>query len=154
MRNKELIRTIKYLLCAASGTLISFGTQKLLSAIFHMSDTLAYCLSMVIMVVWTFTVNRKFTFRSANNVPVAMLKVALYYSAFIPLSTLLFNALVDNFGMPWVFAKLIISSINFFCCFYYDKIVVFGHSVDTNKEAQREKEQLQENAKNDQNNAK
>ena len=48
--------------------------------------------------VWNFTLNRKFTFKSAANIPIAMLKVALFYVVFIPVSTMLEHFLTTNLG--------------------------------------------------------
>ncbi len=137
MTKKEIKRTIKYILFSASGTLVGFGTQFLLQWIFKLDDTWAYCLSMVVVVVWTFTFNRAFTFRAANNVPIAMMKSALYYLIFIPCSGVI-NAELIEAGIPWIMARFMLSAVNFAGCYYYDKLVVFGKCIDTNKTAKQE----------------
>jgi putative flippase GtrA len=89
---------------------------------------------LVLSVVWNFTLNRKFTFCSANNVPVAMLKVAAFYLVFTPLSTW-WTAVLTGAGFAWneylVLAITMIS--NFVLEYLYDRFVVFGKSIDTAK---------------------
>ena len=58
----------------------------------------AYLISIVLSVVWNFTFNRKFTFKAANNVPLAMALVVVYYAAFIPVSVFGGGALEKLWG--------------------------------------------------------
>lgn len=90
----------------------------------------AYLISVLLSVVWNFTLNRKFTFRAANNVPVAMALVALYYCAFIPLSVFGGNAIAAqlpaNLGLLVTFMMMV---VNFVTEFVWDKFVVFNRKV-------------------------
>lgn len=90
----------------------------------------AYLISVLLSVLWNFTFNRKFTFRAANNVPVAMGLVALYYCAFIPLSVFGGNAIAarlpDSLGLLVTFMMMV---INFVTEFLWDKFVVFNARV-------------------------
>lgn len=140
MKNKEFVRILKYMFFSASGTIIALVTQWALSLCLqnvtawdaNKTNVVAYVISMVIVVVWTFTVNRKFTFRASNNVPIAMTKVAIYYALYIPLSGWWFGVLVAKFGVPPILSHLINSAINFVLSFYYNKFVVFHGSIDSN----------------------
>ena len=90
----------------------------------------AYLISVLLSVIWNFTFNRKFTFRAANNVPVAMGLVVLYYCAFIPLSVFGGDAIAArlpaNFGLLVTFMMML---VNFVTEFIWDKFVVFNDKV-------------------------
>ena len=85
--NKELLRTVKFVLFSASAGIIQIASFSLFEEALHLTHWISYLLSLVLSVLWNFTLNRKFTFQSASNVPVAMAKVALFYLLFTPLST-------------------------------------------------------------------
>ena len=84
MKNKELIRTVKFVLFSASAGLIEIGWFSLLTASTSWSYWPRYLIALIFSVLWNFTLNRNFTFKSAGNVPIAMLKVALFYVVFTP----------------------------------------------------------------------
>ncbi len=130
-KKKELLRTLKYALVAASAGLIQIGVFTLLNEIAGLSYWLSYLIALVLSVIWNFTINRKYTFKSANNVPIAMLKVVAYYAVFTPLSTLLENYLT---GIGWneYLVTAINMIINFVTEFLYQRFFVFGKSIDTN----------------------
>ena len=86
-KKKELIRSIKFLLFSISAGLIQMSSFALFKELLGWTNWLSYLLALVLSVLWNFTLNRKFTFKSANNVPIAMFKVACYYAVFTPLST-------------------------------------------------------------------
>lgn len=79
---KELLRTLKFLAFSASAGVIQIGTYTLFLELLHFAPWLSYLLSLVLSVLWNFTLNRKFTFQSAGNVPVAMLLTACFYVVF------------------------------------------------------------------------
>ena len=95
---KEFTRIVKFTLFSISAGLIEMGAFALLNELLHLPYWLSYLVALVLSVLWNFTLNRKFTFKSAANVPVAMLKVACYYAVFTPLSTLLERLLADTRG--------------------------------------------------------
>ena len=88
--------------------------------------------------IWNFTLNRRFTFRSANNVPVAMLKVAAYYAVFTPLSTWLGSFLADTLGWNEYLVTVLNMLLNFVTEFLFDTFVVFRGTIDTNDLAQKQ----------------
>lgn len=130
-KRKEFFRVIKYGLIAASAGLIQIGTFTLFQEVFHWIHWVSYLISLVLSVIWNFTINRKFTFKSANNVPIAMLKVAAYYVVFTPLSTWAEDALIAKVGWNSYLVEAIIMLINFITEFLYQRFFVFKNSIDT-----------------------
>lgn len=135
MKNKELMRTLKFVLFSASAGLIQIGADALMLEVFHFVPWVSYLIALILSVLWNFTLNRKFTFCSANNVPVAMLKVAAFYLVFTPLSTW-WTAVLTGEGFLWnEYLVLAITMVtNFVTEYIYDRFVVFGSSIDTAKE--------------------
>ena len=101
-KKTELLRTIKFTFFSVSAGVIQILSFTLLNELLSLKYWLASLISMVLSVLWNFTLNRKFTFKSAANVPVAMLKVAFFYLIFTPLSTWWTAALTDPaYGICW-----------------------------------------------------
>ena len=132
----ELIRTIKFVLFSISAGVIEIGVFTVLYEMLHWEYWVAYLIALALSVLWNFTLNREFTFRSANNVPVAMLKVAAYYAVFTPVTTLLGHSLEGTCGWNGMLVTLMNMVLNFVTEYLYDRFVVFGKSIDTNKRAQ------------------
>ena len=130
---KEFWRFIKFALFSASAGLIEISSFALFNEVLHWPYWLSYLIALVLSVVWNFTLNRKFTFKSAANIPIAMLKVALFYVAFIPLSTLLEHFLTMNLGWNEYLVTAINMGLNFITEFLYQRFFVFGKSIDTQK---------------------
>ena len=135
-KKKELIRAIKFCLFSISAGLVQIGSFTLLNEILHLPYWISYGIALVLSVVWNFTLNREFTFRSANNVPIAMLKVAAYYAVFTPVTTLLGHYLEGTCGWDGMIVTILNMLLNFVTEYLYDRFVVFGKSIDTNKRAQ------------------
>ncbi len=135
VKKNELVRGVKFLLFSISAGIIEIGTFTLLNEVFHCTYWVSYLVGLVLSVVWNFTLNRKFTFKSAANVPVAMLKVLAYYTVFTPLSTMLEKYLT---GIGWneYLVTAINMVINFITEFIYQRFFVFGKSIDTNGKAE------------------
>lgn len=133
MNKTEWIRSLKFLLFSVSAGVIQIGSFALFEEIFHFYHWLSYLLSLILSVLWNFTLNRKFTFQSANNVPIAMAKVALFYLVFTPLSTLWTYALTDRLLWNEYVVEIGTMIINFVTEFLYDRFIVFGNSLDTAK---------------------
>ena len=106
------------------------GAFALLNELLHLPYWASYLIALVLSVLWNFTLNRKFTFKSAANVPAAMLKVALYYCVFTPLSTLL-EHLLTSLGWNEYLVTIINMLLNFGTEFLYQRFVVFGKSIDS-----------------------
>lgn len=131
---KELIRTMKFVLFSASAGIIQVLSFTLFEEVLHWEHWISYLVSLVLSVLWNFTLNRKFTFYSANNVPIAMLKVAVFYVVFTPLSTW-WTAVLTGAQVGWNEYLVLVGTmlINFATEYLYDRFVVFGKSIDTAK---------------------
>lgn len=140
MKNQELIRSVKFLLFSISAGIIEILSFSLLTELTAMSYWPCYLIALVLSVIWNFTLNRRYTFRSANNVPVAMLKVLGYYCVFTPLSTIGGNYLAETLLWNGYLVTAINMVLNFATEFLFDRFVVFRDSIDTNDRAQKTKE--------------
>lgn len=142
-KKKEVLRAVKFALCSASAGIIQFGTFTLLTLIFKdWAYMVRYLIALVLSVLWNFTLNRKFTFQSANNVPIAMLKVAAFYAVFTPLTTIGGGYLVDTLGWNDFLVEILTMVLNFVTEYIYDRFVVFGKSIDTNDRAKNKEEDI------------
>ena len=130
---REFGRAVKFLLFSISAGLIQIGSFALMNELLHWPYWICYLVALVLSVLWNFTLNRKFTFRSAANVPIAMLKVAAYYAVFTPLSTLLEHVLTDSLLWNEYLVTGINMVLNFLTEFLYQRFFVFGKSIDTAK---------------------
>ena len=132
MKNKEFWRVVKFTLFSISAGAIQMGSFALLNELTGWSYWPCYLISLTLSVLWNFTLNRKFTFQSAANVPVAMLKVLGYYLVFAPVSTILGNFLAE--GLLWneYLVEFLMMTLNFVTEFLFQRFFVFGKSLDTN----------------------
>lgn len=131
---KEFLRTLKFVLFSISAGLIQIVSFTLLNELLHISYWVSYLIALILSVLWNFTLNRKFTFKSAANVPIAMLKVAGFYAVFTPLSTWWTALLTEPaYGIMWnEYLVLILTMlVNFITEYLFDRFVVFGSSLDT-----------------------
>ena len=133
---KELLRTVKFVLFSISAGVIQVLSFTLMEELLHWTHWVSYLISLVMSVLWNFTLNRKFTFCSANNVPLAMLQVALFYLVFTPLSTWWTAALTaPEVGWNEYLATGANMALNFITEFLYQRFFVFGNSIDTREDA-------------------
>ena len=134
-KRTELIRTIKFVLFSISAGAIELGSFTVMYEVLHWEYWVAYLIALVLSVVWNFTLNREFTFRSATNVPIAMLKVAAYYAVFTPATTLLGHYLEGTCGWDGMVVTILNMVLNFVTEYLYQRFFVFGKSIDTNERA-------------------
>ena len=136
-KKKELIRSIKFVLFSISAGVIQVLSFTLMEEVLHFEHWVSYLVALVLSVVWNFTLNRKFTFCSANNVPIAMLKVAGFYLVFTPLSTWWTAVLT---GEPILLNEYLVlaltMAVNFVTEYLFDRFVVFGKSIDSAKKTE------------------
>ena len=133
MNKKELLRSLKFLLFSVSAGIIQLGGFALLNELLHLQYWLSYLIALVASVLWNFTFNRRYTFKSSENIGKAMLLVAAYYCVFTPLSTYLEHTLAGNLGWNEYLVLAITMITNFVTEYLYDRFVVFGKSIDTAK---------------------
>ncbi len=137
MNKKEIIRTLKFVGFSISAGVIEIVTFTLLNEFAHLPYWPCYLIALVLSVIWNFTLNRKFTFQSANNVPVAMAKVFAYYCVFTPVSTILGNYLAETLGWNEYIVTALNMVANFVTEYLFDRFVVFRGSIDTNEQARK-----------------
>jgi GtrA-like protein. len=137
-RWREILRSVKFLLFSISAGVIEMGAFSLLNELVRWNYWACYLIALVLSVLWNFTLNRRYTFQSANNVPVAMLKIAGFYCVFTPLSTIGGNYLADTLHWNAYLVTGLNMSCNFVTEFLYDRFFVFGRTIDTNDVAKRQ----------------
>lgn len=130
-KHSELFRTIKFTLFSISAGLIEIVVFSLLTELTDLSYWPCYLIALVLSVLWNFTLNRNYTFKSAANVPIAMLKVFAYYCVFTPSSTIAGNYLVETLKWNEYLVTIINMLLNFITEYLYDRFVVFKDSIDT-----------------------
>lgn len=134
MEKKEWLRTLKFTLFSLSAGIIQLLSDVLFNELLHWDYWVSYGISLALSVLWNFTLNRKFTFHSASNVPIAMLKVAGFYLVFAPLS-IWWTAVLTGPSMLWnpYVVQIGTMVINFVTEYLFQRFVVFGKSLDTAK---------------------
>ena len=126
---KQLWQAVKFTLFSASAGVIQIGSFALLE-IFIQDYWIPYLISLVLSILWNFTLNRRYTFQSAANVPVAMAKVFGFYLVFTPLSTYL-GDLAEGAGVNDFIILAVTMVANFILEFLFCKFVVYRGQEDT-----------------------
>ena len=126
---KEMWRAIKFTLFSISAGVIQIGSFALLE-LFIKTYWIAYLISLVLSIVWNFTLNRQYTFKSAANIPIAMAKIFGFYLVFTPLSTYL-GHLAEAAGVNDFIILVITMLSNFVLEFLFCKFVVYRGQEDT-----------------------
>lgn len=127
---KELIRAAKFLVISVSAGIIQVGSFTLFNEALKWNYWLGYLTSLLLSVLWNFTVNRRVTFKVAGNVKVAMLLVLAFYAVFTPVSTVLGNY-AENKGVNEYIVLAVTMISNFVLEFLYTRYVVYRNSCDT-----------------------
>jgi putative flippase GtrA len=127
---KEVFRAIKFLFISISAGIVQIGTFTLFNEVFKWDYWYAYLPSLLLSILWNFTINRKFTFKSASNVKIAMLLVLAFYAVFTPVSTIL-GELWENAGGNEYLVLVVTMVSNFILEFLYTRFIVYKNSCDT-----------------------
>ena len=135
---KELWRTVKYLLITASAGAIELGSFALMNELIGWGYWLSYLIALVLSVVWNFTFNRRYTFKSSSNISRAMLLVFAYYCVFTPATTLLEHYLTDIAHWNEYLVTILNMLLNVSTEFPYQRFVVFRKTLDTNDLARKD----------------
>ncbi len=139
-KNRELIRTIKFVLFSISAGVIQILSFTLLNELMTWPYWPSYLIAITLSVLWNFTLNRRFTFKSANNVPIAMAQTAAFYLVFTPVTTWLGNYLVETLLWNEYLVTAINMVSNFVLEYLFQRFVVFRKSLDTNDLAKKEQQ--------------
>jgi len=147
-RRENLIQTVKYFAFAASAGAIEAIVFALLSEfVFRDAENeygWSYFIALVISILWNFTLNRRYTFKSANNVPIAMLMVFGFYVVFTPASILWGKALTGlnpDSRLLYYAVFVFTLAINGVTEFLFQRFVVYRGSINTNALAQKKEEE-------------
>ena len=132
-KKQQFIQFLKFTLFSASAGII----QLLSTTLLHQWTGwlidyywLAYIIGLTLSVIWNFTFNRKFTFKAANNVPLAMVLVVIYNCIIVVPLALGGNALEKLWGPDLgIVVTVITLLINFITEFFWDKFIVFNQKV-------------------------
>lgn len=128
---KELWRALKFTLISISAGIIQIGSFTLLNEVFKLANPeVSHLIALILSVVWNFTINRKVTFKSSNNIVKSMILVALFYVVFTPASTY-FMALATNWGWNEYLVEGMNMVANFVLEFLFTRFVVYRNSCDT-----------------------
>lgn len=150
-KKDNILQAVKFALFSASAGIIQVVSFTLLNELipavqgnnfftewfFESEYGGAYLVALILSIVWNFTVNRKFTFKSAANIPVAMLKVFGFYCVFTPVSVILGEIATKK--IPFEFGEYIVLAVtmlsNMILEFLYCRFVVYKDSMNTNDSA-------------------
>lgn len=126
---QQIIQFFKFLAFSLSAGIIQLSSFELLYNVINWKSWWAtYLISIILSVIWNFTFNRKFTFKSASNVPVSMMLALLFYVPFIPITVFGGNAL-EQIGWNGTLVTIMMMVINFVTEFIWDKLVVFNDKI-------------------------
>ncbi len=151
---KNIFQFIKFALISCSAGLIQIGSFTLMNEflmqtsfmqnLVSSNETFAkimtneygpfYLIALILSVIWNFTINRKYTFKSAANIPVAMLKVFGFYLIFTPVSTILGNYFTSKFGNVAAIEYIVLLSTmacNMITEYLFCKFVVYKNQENT-----------------------
>lgn len=121
---------VKFTLFSLSAGIIQMVSFALMNELLAWPYWPCYLIALLLSVLWNFTLNRRFTFQSAANVPVAMAKVLAFYAVFTPLSTLLGNYLAETLLWNEYLVTAINMVLNFALEFLYQRFFVFNKNLD------------------------
>lgn len=138
--NKEAIQAIKFTLFSISAGIIELVSEELLVRVLGWTPWVGYLVALVLSVLWNFTFNRRYTFRSDADLKKSMLLVALFYVVFTPLSSGAQYVMTDLWHWDATIGTVLCMIVNFITEFLYQKFVVYKDSIDTNDLAKKDKQ--------------
>lgn len=130
-KKEETMRVIKFTLFSISAGVIQMLAFTLLTELTPLPYWPRYLTALILSVLWNFTLNREFTFKAANNIPIAMIKVAVFYMIFTPATTIGGSYLVETLGWNDYLVTALNMLLNFVTEYLYDRFIVFGKEINT-----------------------
>ncbi len=127
---KETIRAVKFTLISISAGIIQIGSFTLMYELAELKYWISYLISLLLSIIWNFTINRKVTFKSASNVPKAMLQLLGFYAVFTPV-TLFGGQWVESRGVDGLIVEVVTMLLNFALEFLFCRFVIYRNSCDT-----------------------
>ncbi len=135
---ENIIQVVKFVAFSLGSGVIQAVVFTTLNEVLHFDYWQSYLPAIILSVLYGFTVNRRYTFKSANNVPVAMAKLAFYYCIFIPTSTYL-GDLAEGAGVNEYIVLVVTMLSNVTTAFLVNRFWIYKDSMNTNKLAKKEK---------------
>lgn len=135
-------QVVKFTLFSIIAGLIQVAAFTLMETVFHLPYWPSYLTALVLSVLWNFTFNRRYTFRSDASVGRSMLLVALFYAVFTPVSTW-WGHVLTTAGWNDFLVLAITMAVNFVTEFLYQRFVVYRNRIDTNDVARRANEKAE-----------
>lgn len=133
-KKENRMQVVKFALFSVSAGVIQTVVFTVLNELTDWKYWPCYLIALTASVLWNFTLNREFTFKSAGNVPVAMAKVFAFYCVFTPLSTWWGSALTEM-GTNEYIVLFGTMAVNLTTEFLYDRFFVFRNTINTNRRA-------------------
>ncbi|MBR6720225.1 MAG: GtrA family protein [Clostridia bacterium] len=130
MEKSNIMQMIKFTLFSISAGVIQVASFTLMNELLTIPYWPAYLVSLILSIVWNFTFNRRYTFKSAANVPIAMAKLFGFYAVFTPLSTYL-GHLADNADINEYIILIVTMLSNFVLEFLFSKFVIYKNQENT-----------------------
>ena len=146
-KKENVLQAVKFACFSASAGIIQVVTFTLLNELLPTTDSTntiaqwffnseyggSYLVALTLSVLWNFTFNRKFTFKSAANVPVAMLKIFAFYCVFTPVTTILGEMVAQRFTADFVeyIILAVTMATNMISEFLYCRFFVYRNSMNT-----------------------
>lgn len=141
MKRKEVIRAIKFALVSASAGIVEIVVFTIMNEFTGLKYWPCYLTALVASVIWCFTINRRYTFKSTKNVPRAMAMVFAFYLVFTPVTTILGNYLAETLHWNEYLVTAINMALNLSLEYLYDTFVVYRGEMDNNDIAAKEKKE-------------
>lgn len=126
----EWLRVLKFVLFSASAGVIQFGSFALLNEFTGWRYWPCYLISLLLSIVWNFTFNRRFTFKSNANVTSTLLLVLAFYAVFTPATTLLGDWLAEDLYWNEYLVTIINMLLNLSLEYLYQRYVVYRNKID------------------------
>ncbi len=145
-KRQNIVQGVKFLIFSASAGIIQAGSFALLNELTTWRYWPCYLISLTLSVLYNFTLNRQFTFKSAANVPRAMALSLLFYVFFTPTTTWGGDALTAA-GWNEYIVLAITMILNFVLEFVWDRFVVYRGQMYTNAAGKKEMEALKNEQK-------
>lgn len=130
MKKEAMVQMLKFTLFSASAGIIQVVSFTIFNELFHWIYWPAYLVSLILSIVWNFTLNRQYTFKSAANIPIAMTKLFGFYAVFTPLSTWL-GHLAESAGINEYIILAVTMLSNFILEFVFCKFVIYKNQENT-----------------------
>ena len=129
-KGKEAWRLLKFVLFSASAGIIQMGSFALFNELAGWKYWPCYLLSLLLSILWNFTFNRRYTFKSDANIPRAMMLVLAFYAVFTPATTILGNYLAEDLLWNEYVVTGINMGLNLSLEYLYQRYVVYRNKVD------------------------